>query len=397
MKYTLLGTTALVAAGLVAGQAYAAEGGVKLGLGGFYEGAYGSTFDTDDGGEGSPEDTDADRSDSIGQQIEVYFLGEATLDNGLSVGARIELEGQTRGDQIDAAYAYISGGFGDFTIGDRGDALSTLCYIIPRAAHLFGAESADFSWDNSGVNGYGRTNGTCYGIADKSTELMYISPNFGGFTFAASYKPDGTEDTDGSGRPDGFATSSDSDTPYEDSEDYSIAAQFDRDFNGVHVVVGGGASFVDDVEGSGNVDDPDGREDYQAYVTVGFGIGDGTLTVGGSWGLRDNIRSTTLVGGVVTDVNTGTNEVFGVGATYNLDAWTVGAGWTEGSYESSCGDGGGACDDTHDIVSIDASYALGPGVAVEGTVNWHNYDPGDGDDAAELDGFAGGAGLYIGF
>jgi hypothetical protein len=393
MKYTLLGTTALVAAGLVGGQAYAAEGGVKLGLGGFYEGAYGSTFDTDDSGEGGTEDTDADRSDSIGQQIEVYFSGEATLDNGLSVGARIELEGQTRGDQIDAAYAYFSGGFGDFTIGDRGDALSTLCYIIPRAAHLFGAESPDFSWDNSGVFGYGRTNGTCYGIADKSTELMYISPNFAGFTFAASYKPDGTEDTDGAGRPDGFATSSDSDSPYQDSEDVSVAAQFDRDFNGVHVVVGGGAAWSFDVEGTGLVDDPDGREDYQAYLTVGFGLGDGTLTVGGTWGLRENIRVVTS-DPATFDVNTGTNEVFGVGVTYNLDAWTVGAGWTEGQYDS-CGDNG-ECDDTHDVISLDASYALGPGVAVEGTVNYHNYDS-DTSDAADLEGFAGGAGLWIGF
>jgi len=396
MKYTLLGTTALVAAGLVAGQAYAAEGGVKLGLGGFYEGAYGSHFDTEDSGTGGVEDAGLDRGDALGQQIEIHFNGKATLDNGISFGVRVELEGQTQGDQIDAAYAYVQGGFGDFTIGDRGDALGTMCYIIPRAAHIFGAESADFTFDNSGVNGYGRTNGTCYGIADKSTELMYISPNFGGFTFAASYKPDGTEDTTGT-HPGGFGTTSDSDTPFQDSEDYSVAAQFDRDFNGVHVIVGGGASFVGDVEGSGAVKDPDGREDYQAYATVGFGLGDGTLTVGGSYGLRVNIRTVTTVLGIVADVNTGDNEIWGAGITYNLDAWTVGLGFTEGSYESSCGDGAGACDDTHDVASLDASYAIGPGVAVEGTIGWYDYDSGNGTDADDLTAITGGAGIWIGF
>jgi hypothetical protein len=48
MKKVLLGSTALVAAGLIAGDAAAADG-VKLSLGGYYRGVAGVMFDDFDG------------------------------------------------------------------------------------------------------------------------------------------------------------------------------------------------------------------------------------------------------------------------------------------------------------------------------------------------------------
>jgi outer membrane protein OmpU len=402
MKHTLLGTTALVAAGLMAGlgTAYAAEGGVTLKLGGMYRGAYGSHFDTQDSGEGGVEDADLDRGDALKQDVEVHFRGEGVLDNGLTVGARVELEGQTSGDQIDAVYAYISGGFGELRVGDDGDAYAKMCYITPAASHIFGADSPVFNFSNAGVFGYGATNGTCYGATDNATKLLYFSPIFGGFQFAASYAPDGTEDTRNTLG--GFGTRSDGDTPYQNSEEYSIAAQFNRDFNGVTVILGGGAAFVTDVEGVGDVDDPDKPEHYNAYARVGFGLGDGQLTIGGAWALRtDNrtVTTATILGGgtFVTAVAEGDNEVFGVGIVYALDAWGIGIGWTHGDYESTCEGGDGDCSDEHDIIELDATYALGPGVDVDGMVAWDEYDPGDGQDSAELDSIQAGIGLNIGF
>src|SRR4030095_5825088 len=118
MKKLLLGSTALVAARLVAGEAYAADG-VKLGIGGRYMGAAGvnaiQDFEDNTGNEHP-------RTYVFKQDVEVYFLGETTLDNGLTVGARIELEGQTSSDQIDEVYAYFSGGFGEVGFGDSAGA-----------------------------------------------------------------------------------------------------------------------------------------------------------------------------------------------------------------------------------------------------------------------------------
>src|SRR5215213_4226159 len=110
MKKILLGSTALVATGLLVGEAYAADNTVKLGFGGRYLGAAGYVIsqDSDDAL------VDDSRDHVFKQDIEVHFRGEGVLDNGLTVGARIELEGQNQdGDQIDESFAFISGGFGE--------------------------------------------------------------------------------------------------------------------------------------------------------------------------------------------------------------------------------------------------------------------------------------------
>ena len=58
MKKVLLGTTALLGAGLVASPAFAADG-IKLGVGGFFKTAYMVNFDDDSEGEpGNERNTD---------------------------------------------------------------------------------------------------------------------------------------------------------------------------------------------------------------------------------------------------------------------------------------------------------------------------------------------------
>jgi len=73
--------------------------------------------------------------------------------------------------------------------------MAQLCYLVRALRPSFGADSPNFNFSNAGINGYGATNGTCYGVDDKSTKIVYFSPNFAGFSFAASFTPDGTEDT----------------------------------------------------------------------------------------------------------------------------------------------------------------------------------------------------------
>ena len=60
--------------------------------------------------------------------------GSAVLDNGLEVGARVELEGEDEdGDQIDEAWIFFSGGFGELRIGSIDDALAYSCILPPGA------------------------------------------------------------------------------------------------------------------------------------------------------------------------------------------------------------------------------------------------------------------------
>src|SRR6185295_17459569 len=122
-RVALLGSTALFGAGMMANTAMAADG-IKLGVGGFFRTAYMVNFDDDSEGEaGNERNTDGVFSDA-----EIHFTGSTVLDNGLEVGARVELEGEDDdSDQIDEAWVYFSGGFGELRIGSIDDALGTMC------------------------------------------------------------------------------------------------------------------------------------------------------------------------------------------------------------------------------------------------------------------------------
>src|SRR5687767_14546849 len=103
MRILLLGSTALIGAGLaVASQPASAADGIKLGVGGYFRTAYMAVFDDDSEGEpGNETNTDGVFSDA-----EIHFTGSTVLDNGLEVGARVELEGEDDEDQIDEAWIY---------------------------------------------------------------------------------------------------------------------------------------------------------------------------------------------------------------------------------------------------------------------------------------------------
>jgi outer membrane protein OmpU len=189
MKHVLLGTTALVAAGFAASNAYAAQG-IQLGLGGYYAAAAGLIFsqdnDTNDPGQHT-------RNVVFRQDVEVHFKGETTLDNGLTIGATIQLEGQQSDDQIDEVWAYFKGGWGQVRFGDDDDATEQLHYLIPNGSNLFGVDTPffDFSNNHAGFgNGFNQTNSTVLNISGDATKIIYFSPTFAGFSFAASYAPD---------------------------------------------------------------------------------------------------------------------------------------------------------------------------------------------------------------
>src|SRR5882672_4093402 len=354
MKRWLLGTSALAAVGLLGGGA-AADEGVKLHIGGRYLAAAGGILDEQSNAFGFEDRT---RDYVFKQDVEVYFLGETTLDNGLTVGARVELEGQTSTDQIDAVFAYFSGGFGELRFGDTFEALAQLCYTVPSASSIFGADSPLFNFSNAGIAGAGATNGTCYGIDSNSTKVVYFSPSFGGFQFAASFTPDNTEDTRNTVN--GAATRLRND-PGQNSENLGLAGTFKHDFNGVSLVAGGGTSMSFNKEV--NPDNVSDARSYNGYMQVGFS----GFTLGASTELRDNFGDTSA-----------DQWVYGAGGTYNRDAWTVGLGWTHGDYEKVIGANGvgtaeGGFNADHDIISATASYALGPGIQIDGVVEYSDY------------------------
>ncbi len=112
MKKDLYGSTALVAAVAMAATPDAAEEGVKLGLGGYYN----SFFWAGDYSEASNDARDFG-STGLFSEGEVHFKGSTTLDNGITFGVQIELEAFQSGDQIDENYIFVEGSFGRMVIG----------------------------------------------------------------------------------------------------------------------------------------------------------------------------------------------------------------------------------------------------------------------------------------
>ena len=208
MRKLYLSGTALVAATmLVAGGASAADKKMAmkkptLSVGGFYNAMIGGFLDEADetGSEDNTKDTSALDVRTNG---EVHFNGKATLDNGMKIASRVELEGQNNhshakagGDPIDHYFLSISGGFGQIVIGG-----------MPGAAAMIGGYSgtgtgvgAHLHFDNW-VGNAGKAN-TYIVVGDVDSEkITYVSPKFGGFQVGMSYSPE-VDETTGNNRVD---------------------------------------------------------------------------------------------------------------------------------------------------------------------------------------------------
>jgi len=373
MKHVLLGTTALVAAGLAASNAYAAQG-VQLGLGGYYVAAAGLLISQDDGAGEPGHNT---RNIVFRQDVEVHFKGETTLDNGLTVGATIQLEGQQSNDQIDEVWAYFKGGWGQIRFGDDDDASEQLHYLIPGASNAFGVDTPYFEFANNANGGTFQTNSTVLDISSDSTKIIYFSPTFAGFSFAASFAPDRR----GEDQYSGFVTAnnpggtSNSNNIGQVKNVFSAALNFDHDFNGVSLATGVGFAEGqwENTSTGFNADTTWGVDGHLIVSFSGF-------TIGGAAKYQENYS--TLSGPDLW--------VAGVGGTYNWDAWTVGLAWSHGEYDmASTSD-----TDILDIVQISGRYDLGPGISLDAMVGMNNVSVDTGNDNQTWET---GVGFYIGF
>jgi len=434
MKKALYGTTALVAASLVAGHASAASG-LKLGISGFYRGAIGASFGSSDpfgitndvfvGGSGTEGGGDWGRNTvAFRQEVRVNFSGSTTLDNGITVGVLVGLNAggnystsTNAPARINRAYMDISGKFGQVRFGDANSAYLSMCVGDPgNVTANFGLNSPNESFSNVGrtaqranyastansgavksVNG-GREfptdiagGGTCFGLQTRGTEIIYFSPTFGGFNFAVSYTPSeggfmggGLRASGGSGGRNGTNLNSAL------ANLVSAGINFNHDFGGITLSAGvsGDWALSGKTAPTDNAANTTNKPSmYQAGVQVGFG---GAWAVGASGQWVNNYLG---AGYGSADGNaTATDDAYMItaGGSYTMDAISIGL---EGLYDRFQTNG----DNTHITVwgvSLNAAYALGPGISLEGQVAYtkSNNDIGgpeysalDGEHSVEID------------
>ncbi|MDQ7249099.1 porin [Dongia sedimenti] len=358
MKRILLGSTALAGAAVVAGAAQASDG-VKLDVGGFFQTVYEGVFDKKSGGHfGNHRNLDR-----FEHNAEVWFKGETTLDNGLTVGARVELEAENANDQIDKSFVYWSGGFGKVQIGSQDGPIGGYCILPPGATANFSAFSPN-AWGSNDPVG---SNAACIDVLGNSQSILYATPNFSGFQLRLGYTPsNNAEDytqtgVNGSGtpsNPDGTAHHS-----------FAAYATYSYAGDGWGVDWGGGGSW------QGKFNDTEGGNDgeSQAYQT-------GLNLTFGNFG----------VGGVMEYFNTGGDDnnawVAGGGLSYGVDAWTVGLQGSHGHYDGtgpalSFATNPGGSRNLNRVI-LTGNYALGPGVDLDAELGyvWF-HDTGDGVDS----------------
>jgi hypothetical protein len=408
MKKVLLGTTALVSVGMVAGQASAAEP-IELSLGGYHNWAvfYADNDSNSNATNTLPAEPGFNRGDhDIKFDGELQVKGKTVLDNGLEVGVRIEIEGETQGDQMDENYAYIEGSFGTFQIGNNDAAALEMSTAAPYLNYLFAANSATVFGNGLSqfFSGTGRTflgagYATFTTFPDQygdNRQVMYFSPVFNGFQFGASYSPDAGEARPASVYVLPTRTVTGVTSPAgTHGELYSAAARYDGEIGDFGLTVAGGYVLGKHknstaIPASVNVD----SDTWDAGLVIYYG----NWGLGGSYMHVDDLRN----------VKGTDSQSYDIGLSYWSDgAWSAGIYWLHQEIDYSAttmatlgvalpGPNGALnVTDEFDAYRLMGQYDLGPGISVTGAVGFDQFD--DGAANKTYDTTMVGAGLLLSF
>lgn len=371
MKKILYGTTALVTAGVLASSGAQAQEGIELGLGGYMNNFF--SFGSID--EASNETRDFNNTGFFSDG-EVHFLGETTLDNGLTFGANIQLEAfQSDPDQIDENYGYAEGAFGRLQFGSENSAAYLMQYSAPNVG-----VPVNSGWVTSFIpvppNGSSafRTPAvsTYLDFGNDENNITYFTPRFAGFQVGVTYAPSVVGTGDGKN----FPVQADKNTEFNDG--VAVGVNYVQEFDGFDIAVAGGyrhATAPDDSGAGGNLPGNQGNLNmYSAGANVGFA----GFTVGGSYGREDSGRATE-------------GDAWDVGVSYATGPWSVGA-----MYFGNNIDGDPATVDGFELTAIQGAvgYSVGPGIETSFSVLYGQWDQ---DEGGKQDGVQGIFGIAFSF
>jgi len=325
MKKTLLGTTALVSAGLIAGPALASDpltvtvGGTVTA--GFY------VIDADDAGTTSYDDT---KVAVVARNIDIN--AEGTLDNGMVAGVMATLSlgddwntHQNNDATFRELFAYLEGGFGRFEIGGTDGSAFKMHYTSPWFVPGNGVDSPNILNATTAIAGAAAISGTTTTLsggfrhstfslmAADANKVTYFTPRFAGFQLGLSFTPE----TDFNGpNANGRLGLSVSDSSIEDVVE--VALNYAGSFGGVDIGVDG--FYVSgDAPAVATGADPE-------ELGFGLNLGYGGFTLGGSWYQSEDLGvlgvSMPVPGSIGLE-----EEVWTAGLSYGTGPWTVGVAY----------------------------------------------------------------------
>lgn len=360
MKKLLLGSTALVAGGLLAAPAMAADP-IKIGVGGYYQ-----FFAL----AGSIEGTYAPDGSSVQykglqfiQEGEIHFIGQSKLDNGTTVGLTVELEGWNPPStasstlstgsvrQIDEAFLFAFGDWGRLEVGSRDQASYRMYYGAPSALLGFGffQHNTSFAWVSAAMAANpaqgAATFFTIGGQFQDVNRINYFTPRFYGLQIGVGYAPKiniapngvlanglgGPGPTTAAAGVCGFndATTA-TNCPTNDNswqDVFDIGANYLNKFGDVTVALFGSwmyASFVPSFNLNANNASMITGSNYAAWKqwVVGAQFGYAGFTVGGSIGYDNNGLGGNYYTGADSD-----SRKYAASIMYETGPWQASIGW----------------------------------------------------------------------
>ena len=340
MKKVLMGTTAIVAAGLLAaGPALAEEkekvDPVRVGISGYAQ--HWVTYVNHDEVGGK----DLSGFDTK-QNAEIWFKGSTELDNGLTVGVDVHLEGQQDGlpEHLDKSFVTVGGAFGKFIVGGQ-DSVMSMMKTGPMDVGTIFPDDGYVGWFTSGgdIKAPGASHMRFAG--DEQGQVTYMTPRINGLQIGVSYMPS--------------MTAGKNTQPDRNSETTDIISGA---VNYTHSLDNGSAT-VAATYGSG--------DDAGAGMNLSTRVSVAGVTVGASWGQTDDMAVD--------------KTAYNVGVAYEAGPMSTGVNYFHGEYE----DGSGQVDTVH----ASARWALGPGVSTAFTIGHTTYSADGAEDVEATYGVGG--------
>ena len=349
MKKILLGTTAVIALGTMSSEAFAAEK-IKLELGGFMRHYVGLT----NSDEVASTRSDAARDKDISQwsNTEIYFTGNTTLDNGIKVAARVEMEADGAStSNVDRSWLTISSdAMGALSIGHHPHFGDGNLVRVPNAGNFDWGDTD--SWAGTAVASTADTTGFATSAPDisdaggDSAKLKYISPNFSGVTVGFSYSAAEAGNASDARRVDGTA-----------EDGYTFGAAWSGDLGGAAV-----SADLTRMNFGGN---------NQDVTHAGLNVGMAGFTVGGGYSDFND----TATGSSAAD-----GEAWELGVSYATGPYSVSAGYMAAKNKDTVATPG---DNKDTKWNIAATYDMGAGVALTADYFHSKADPeGNGTSIA---------------
>jgi hypothetical protein len=346
-------------------------------------------------------------------EAEIHFLPSITLDNGLQIGADVQLEASGDPDTIDESYLFIDGEFGRVLLGSADSAGYLMHYgapdvtflnvnsgsmtlFVPFSGTVSGAldDTGTIADLQVGDDVFRGTLGSTYlenrGNSD-AQRFTYFTPRFAGLQLGVSYARDGLEDN--------MAQLNLDDDPLNNIVD--VGANYVNTFGALDVVVSGRWGIASDSRSG--VPGTDIGDHPQVWAT-GLNLGYAGVTIGGSFGEQNNAG--------VQD-----GRAWDAGISYTTGTWGVSFTYFNGENvdDEADTDGDGAVGPTDAVLVggndeqlkqylLGVSYTLAEGVALNAFGAYVDFDEETGDfggpnvsNGDDVDAWVVGTGIKISF